>query len=107
MQDRVKGLTTAATIWTVAAIGLAAGCGLLLEALSATLLTLVVLIGLRFAEDLFSPRKAFSIDTFTIEAMPGASQLVGEIYTTCARSNIVVENIEVERLETLSVIKVS
>jgi putative Mg2+ transporter-C (MgtC) family protein len=106
-QDRVKGLTTAATIWTVAAIGLAAGCGLLLEALAATLLTLVVLIGLRFVEDLFSPRKAFTTNTFTVEATPEASQLVGEIYTACARSHIVVENIEVERLETLSVIKVS
>jgi putative Mg2+ transporter-C (MgtC) family protein len=106
-QDRVKGLTTAATIWTVAAIGLAAGCGLLLEAVASTLLTLVVLIGLRFAESIFSPRKAFSVNTFTIEAMPGASQLVGEIYTACARSNIVIENIEVERQETMVVIKVS
>lgn len=106
-QDRVKGLTTAATIWTVAAIGLAAGCGLLLEALAATLLTLVVLIGLRFVEVLFSPRKAFTTNTFIIEATPGASHLVGEIYTACARSHIVVENIEVERLEMSSVIKVS
>lgn len=107
MQDRVKGLTTAATIWTVAAIGLASGCGLLLEALAATLLTLIVLIGLRFVENRFSSRKAFITNTFIIEATPGTSQLVGEIYTACARSHIVVENIEVEQLETLSVIKVS
>jgi putative Mg2+ transporter-C (MgtC) family protein len=107
MQDRVKGLTTAATIWTVAAVGLASGCGLLLEALAATLLTLAVLIGLRFAEELFSPRKVFTMNAFTIEATPAASQLVGEIYAACARAHIVVENIEVERLETLSIIKVS
>jgi putative Mg2+ transporter-C (MgtC) family protein len=85
MQDRVKGLTTAATIWTVAAVGLASGCGLLLEAVAATLLALVVLIGLRYAEDLFLPCKAFTINTFIIEATPGASPLIGEIYTACAR----------------------
>ena len=41
-EERVKGLTTAATIWAVAAIGLASGCGLLLEELAATVLTLLV-----------------------------------------------------------------
>ena len=43
-QDQVKGLTTAATIWTVAAVGMAAGLGLFLVAIAATVLTLVVLI---------------------------------------------------------------
>ena len=45
-QDRVKGLTTAATIWVVAAIGIVAGAGFpILAFISATivLLTLVVL----------------------------------------------------------------
>lgn len=105
-RDRVKGLTTAATIWTVAAIGLAAGCGLLLEALAATLLTLLVLVGLRFVEVIFSPRKAFSVNKLTIEALPGANQLVGEIYATCAHLHLTIENIEVERQETRLVIRV-
>jgi putative Mg2+ transporter-C (MgtC) family protein len=45
-QDRVKGLTTAATIWVVAAIGIVAGAGFpILAFIAATivLLTLVVL----------------------------------------------------------------
>jgi len=40
----IAGLTTAATIWSVAGIGLAAGAGLYLVAVVATLLILLVLI---------------------------------------------------------------
>lgn len=40
----VAGITTAATIWSVAGIGLAAGAGLYLVAVVATLLILLVLI---------------------------------------------------------------
>ncbi|MFH1015947.1 MAG: MgtC/SapB family protein [Chloroflexota bacterium] len=40
----VAGMTTAATIWSVAGIGLAAGAGLYLVAVVATLLILLVLI---------------------------------------------------------------
>ena len=42
-KEIVKGLTTAAAIWVVAAIGLACGAGLLLEALIATIFTIAVL----------------------------------------------------------------
>jgi len=43
----VRGLTTAAGLWTVAAIGMAVGVGALLLAISATALVLVVLEGIR------------------------------------------------------------
>jgi putative Mg2+ transporter-C (MgtC) family protein len=46
--DIVAGLTTAATIWVVAAIGLAAGAGLFLVAGVTTAVTLVVLLLPRF-----------------------------------------------------------
>jgi putative Mg2+ transporter-C (MgtC) family protein len=45
-QDFVRGLTTAACIWFVAAIGIVAGCGLYVPAFIATILGLVVLMGL-------------------------------------------------------------
>lgn len=45
-QDFVRGLTTAACIWFVAAIGIVAGCGLYVPAIIATVLGLVVLMGL-------------------------------------------------------------
>jgi putative Mg2+ transporter-C (MgtC) family protein len=46
-RDTVRGLTTAASVWAVAAIGLAIGGGLYLAGVSATLLTLGVLAALK------------------------------------------------------------
>jgi len=43
----VKGLTTAASIWTVAAIGLAVGGGLYLAASSSTIIILIILAGIK------------------------------------------------------------
>ena len=48
--DGVKGLTTAASLWVVAGIGLAAGVGFNKIAIYTTLLVLIVLHFLRFAE---------------------------------------------------------
>lgn len=42
----VHGLTTAATIWLVASVGMACGAGLYLLATIATVVTIVVLLGL-------------------------------------------------------------
>ena len=47
----VTGLTTAATLWVVAAIGMTAGAGAHVEATGATLLVLVVLWPLGWVED--------------------------------------------------------
>ncbi|MGH2509928.1 MAG: MgtC/SapB family protein, partial [Ktedonobacteraceae bacterium] len=47
LKEIVKGLTTAAAIWVVAAIGLACGSGLWAEAVIVTIMTMVVLIALR------------------------------------------------------------
>jgi len=52
----VQGMTTAATIWVNAAIGMAAGAGLLRLAIATTMLTIAVLFGLPFIEALFEDR---------------------------------------------------
>ncbi|MGA1979267.1 MAG: MgtC/SapB family protein [Sedimentisphaerales bacterium] len=48
IQDRggIHGLTTAATIWMVASIGMACGAGFFLLAVTSTIIALIVLIGL-------------------------------------------------------------
>lgn len=46
-QEIVRGLTTAASLWAVAAIGLAVGGGLYLAAVSTTVLILAILVGLK------------------------------------------------------------
>jgi putative Mg2+ transporter-C (MgtC) family protein len=49
----VRGLTTAASLWTVAAIGLAVGGGLYIEAVAATAVILVILAGIKPLEERF------------------------------------------------------
>jgi len=46
-REAVRGLTTAASVWTVAAVGLAVGGGLYFAAISATVLILVILAGIK------------------------------------------------------------
>ncbi len=50
-KEGVRGLTTAASLWVVAGIGLAVGCGFKNAAIYTTIITLIVLFLLRFAED--------------------------------------------------------
>jgi putative Mg2+ transporter-C (MgtC) family protein len=51
-RENVKGLTTAASLWLVAAIGLAVGIGFYTASIITTVLALVVLLFLRYAEDM-------------------------------------------------------
>jgi putative Mg2+ transporter-C (MgtC) family protein len=54
----VRGLTTAASIWSVAAIGLAVGGGMYVAAIAATVLILIILAGIKPLErKFFEPRQ--------------------------------------------------
>jgi putative Mg2+ transporter-C (MgtC) family protein len=52
----VRGLTTAASIWTVAAIGLAVGGGLYFPAAASTIIILVILAGIKPLEEAYRAR---------------------------------------------------
>jgi putative Mg2+ transporter-C (MgtC) family protein len=52
-KEGVKGLTTAASLWVVAGIGLACGCGFKRAAIYTATLSLIVLFFLRYAEKIF------------------------------------------------------
>lgn len=55
-REVVRGLTTAASLWSVAAVGLAVGGGLYVAAISTTVLILAILIGLKPLERRFAAR---------------------------------------------------
>lgn len=58
-RDVILGLTTAASLWAVAAVGLAVGGGLYVSALATTLLVVVILAGIKPLErHLFRNRRA-------------------------------------------------
>jgi len=69
----VVGLTSAATIWVVAAIGVALGSGYYLEGIATTLVVLAVLAGLGRVEKLVQRQSMRS--TITIHAHPGPTVL--------------------------------
>ncbi|MBI5145488.1 MAG: MgtC/SapB family protein [Candidatus Omnitrophica bacterium] len=53
----IRGLTTAASLWVVAGIGLAIGCGFYLAGAFTTVLALVTLLLLRYTEDIIFEKK--------------------------------------------------
>src|SRR5437870_6440061 len=65
----VTGLTSAATIWVVAAIGMALGTGAYVEAVGTTVLVVVVLTGLASLEKVVAARS--SLTRLIIHARPG------------------------------------
>lgn len=59
-RDSVRGLTTAASVWAAAGIGLAVGAGFYMGAVASTGIVLVVLYALRgFEERVRPPRQGF------------------------------------------------
>jgi putative Mg2+ transporter-C (MgtC) family protein len=49
-REGIRGLTTAASLWVIAAIGLAVGCGFYTAGIISTVLAIVVLFFLKYAE---------------------------------------------------------
>jgi len=60
--NNIRGLTTAASLWVTAAIGLAIGAGMFIAALTVVVLALITLIFLHFVE-----RKLFPEDNWKKE----------------------------------------
>jgi len=112
MQDkgRSKGITTAAAIWVVAAIGMACGAGLLWVAVLVTVLALVVLVLLRYVERLLSLKRAPDVQHIHVKAVGAEKQLVSAVYDTCTNKGLLVQKIEVhaeQGTESLDIICIS
>ncbi len=85
--EAVKGLTTAASLWAVAGIGLASGSGLYVAAMAGTVIILAVLAGIKPLEEryrrrlqtrnlaLLATRGQFSIDILRDVAGPHAKRV--------------------------------
>jgi putative Mg2+ transporter-C (MgtC) family protein len=90
----VVGLTSAATIWVVAAIGVALGAGNYPEALGATLLVIAVLQGLGRVERLVARQSTRS--HFVVHARPDPTA-ADELEALIRRSGLDVERVESRR----------
>jgi putative Mg2+ transporter-C (MgtC) family protein len=69
----VRGLTTAASLWSVAAIGLAVGGGLYIDAGAATIVIMVILAGIKPIEERFQQRHR--THELLMETQPGRMSL--------------------------------
>lgn len=90
----VRGLTTAAAIWVMAAIGMACGAGLLLEAIGATVLGLVVLAVLRPIERLIFHRPR--PQRLRISLAPGTDgDVLDAVHAACQQASVPVDALTV------------
>jgi len=90
----VTGLTSAATIWVVAAIGMALGAGAYTEAVGTTLLVMLILAGLGYLENFVARRSTHS--HLLIHAKPEVSALE-ELESLVRRSGLTVSRVESRR----------
>jgi len=88
----VCGLTTAASVWVVAAIGLAVGGGLYITSIVATAITLLILAGLKPLERRVVRRRTVTTERLALE-LDAAVLPVREVVTTVQDGGLQVERV--------------
>ncbi|MDQ6660670.1 MAG: MgtC/SapB family protein [Chloroflexota bacterium] len=106
-KEKVKGLTTAAAIWLIAAVGMACGAGLYWEAVLTTFLALIVLSVLPSVEHRLFLHKKPGVQHVRIEATSMAGQLIEQIYAICTNDGIKVETLHVQTEEMVKIVEIS
>ncbi len=89
----IKGLTTAASLWVSAAIGLAVGGGFYLVAVVTTVIVMIALVVLRSLEYHILPGRAFEEINVVVEDVPG---VIGRVTSLMGRRGVDIRSIEVE-----------
>ena len=90
----VRGLTTAACIWTVTGVGMAIGAGYYFAGAMVVLTMLFTLHFLGRFENIFMKKRRFREMTLTARSSP---DLLGSVEKVLAANHISIKNIEVER----------
>lgn len=90
----VRGLTTAATLWVVAAIGMTVGAGAFVEAIGTTILVIVALVFLGRVERHLIRRRFRRIVRIIMEPEPERIDSIEEVFEN---AGFTVEAVEVEK----------
>jgi putative Mg2+ transporter-C (MgtC) family protein len=90
----VRGLTTAASLWTIAGIGLAVGSGLYVPATVTTVIVLATLFFLNIFEKSLIRKEWYKV--IAVESKAGASQLE-EIRSVLAEYEVEIKDFEVQK----------
>jgi putative Mg2+ transporter-C (MgtC) family protein len=91
----IRGLTTAAALWIVAAIGMATGAGYYFGAVASTVMILAALVGFRRLRPALWSR--LRTDFVLLELEMGPEARVGDVFSALARQGANVEGMESER----------
>lgn len=97
----VKGLTTAASLWSVACIGLACGLGFFSGGIFATLFVLLALIILDKIETLINKKDA--LIQISVKSIDKPGQ-IGKIGNELGKHNITIKNISIEPINDYKII---
>jgi putative Mg2+ transporter-C (MgtC) family protein len=93
-KNQIRGLTTAASLWAVAAVGLAIGGGLYLAASATTFFIFIVLAGLKPLERFFFKTRQIKQISFSIK--PGISLLVLEEILSKLNLRLYLKDLQIE-----------
>jgi len=92
----IKGLTTAASLWAIAGIGLANGAGMFVPAAAGTGIIFFTLVVLKRIEMWVAIKKRFKQLTLRISDVPGQIGLIG---TTLGKMRVNIKKIEFKEIE--------
>lgn len=88
---RVRGLTTAASLWAVSCVGIATGIGFYQGAIITTVIIYITLIVLKRMESWITKKKRLSILHITTRNTPGQ---IGTLGFVLGKYNVAIKNIE-------------
>src|SRR5207253_2153702 len=91
----VRGLTTAAALWMVAAIGMASGAGYYFGAVTATVIILVALVGFRRLRPALWSR--LRTDFVLLELEMDASAAIGDVFAALTKQGACIEGMQSDR----------
>ncbi len=97
-RDNVRGLTTAATVWLTATVGLACGAGLPILALFVTLGHFIVMLGFPYVVRNL-PRSRWTPSVFRVSYQDGRG-LLRDILEVCTQHDFAVSRLRVDRKPT-------
>lgn len=97
----IRGLTTAASLWSIACIGLICGLGFYLGAICATAFVLLSLIALNKIEIIINKKNAYLHISIRSADKPGQ---VGKIGVELGKMNVTIKNISIEPIDEFNVI---
>ncbi|MEA4963122.1 MgtC/SapB family protein [Lutispora sp.] len=97
----IRGLTTAASLWSVACIGLVCGIGFYMGAIFATGFVLLSLIVLNKLEIMINKKNAYL--NLSVKSIDRPGQ-IGRIGIELGRLNVAIKNISIENIDDFNVI---